>query len=106
MKKRFVVIFIVLLLVFASLSFASIEQVNLQNKLAGVVRNIRSNAVSSAINLGNLIQDAKDAISGYGSLLDADDKTKLQTLDIKVEDAKTKLDEIVAYIDANFGSIK
>ena len=104
--RIFAVIFMVAILVFASLSFASIEQVDLQHKLAGVIRNIRSSAVISASNLGNLIQDAKDAISGYGTLLDIEDKTKLQELDIKIEEAIVQLNAVISYIDTNFGSIK
>lgn len=87
------------------IAYAGIEQFDVENKMKGYVKNIYSVSTSSAISIGNVLQDAKDLVASYGSLLEATDKAKLNSLETKVNTAKTALDDIKGYIETNWPAI-
>ena len=104
MLKKFLVIGLVIGM--CSWAFAGIKQSNVERRLINIVKNVKTTALSCNVNMGNSINDAIDIIQQWGSSIDTDDKTKLQTLKVKIQDAQTELDEVVSYITINFDSIE
>ena len=102
--KRHGAVFVIFLIV-CWLVYAGIAQFDVEVKMKGYVRAIHIRSTNAAIDLGNTLQDAKDLVLGYGSHLEADDKTKLSGLETKVTTAKNALDDVILYIETNWPAI-
>jgi len=103
MKRTIIVL---ALLGICTIGYASIETAHVRSKIFSIISSIRDESVSSAVNINNLKSKASSLVSSFGGSIDAGDKTKLTALNTKVVAAKAALDDLIAYIDANFASIK
>jgi len=102
--KKVILVLLSLGLVFSV--YGAIQKNQVERKLGGIIKQIKDSVVATAISLGNLNQEGKDMIQDFGSEVTVDDKTKLVNLGVKIDTAKIALDDLNAYIVANWSSIK
>lgn len=102
MKRLFFVLVMVLLV---GVTYAGIEKFDVEGRMKGYVSAIYVCSISTAIDLGNILQDSKDLAIDHGSYLDTVDKTKLTGLEALVIDGKNSLDAIRDYIETNWPAI-
>ena len=103
MKRLFLFLCIIGICGFA---YAGMQKDNVESKLVDIIKGVKRLAVQTAISLGNLNQDGKDIVQSWDSQIDTDDKTKLQGLNAKINDAKDTLDALNLYIETEWGSIE
>ena len=103
MKKVMVVLSI---FAFVGVCYGGIQKNSVEKRLSDVITIVKSRTIETSTQLKTLTQKAKDIVLTWGSDIDANDKTKLQTLNTKIDDATTALDALNTYISTNWDSIQ
>ena len=103
--KKCIAVFLVMMLL-SSFAFADIEESVVRNKVAAIIKSIKSEFLNTAINLGNYKSDIQEILVEFPNALSASDKATLQGLNTIANNIKNELDIGNAYIETNLPSIK
>ena len=103
MKKICIVALALLLM--SMICYGAVIKTSVENSLGTVIKRVRTAAIMARNTLNNSKVEGIDIIQHAGGEFDQADKDNMQLLKIEIENTTASLDNLITYIETNWGGI-